>query len=173
MKKSSLAKSVRPVIAGNFMWSKRAQARCENWEPGDKTDRFVGIHDGYARLDDPVIHRRELLLNKTGDNLQVIDELLCNRTHMVEQYWHFSEDCRVLVQGAKVEAVNGENTLFLNFHSTDIDIDVYRGSEDPPMGWVSRRYDVKVPATTIVMRCRLKGTTSLRTSLNWILAKQE
>lgn len=161
------------VIAGNFMWSKMAHTICETWELGDVTDRFVGSHDGYTRLDDPVIHRRELLLNKAEDNLLVTDELSCGRSHKVEQFWHFSENCRVSIQGQDVKVINGDNALYLNFHAADVSIDVWCGSDDPPIGWVSRRFDVKVPTSTIVASYWITGNASLKSSLKWIRTTQE
>ena len=158
------------VISGNFMWSKKAQASCYAWKPDEQVDYFAGSHDGYSRLDDPVIHRRELRLDKVGRKLLVTDKLKCVQTHGVEQFWHFSEGCHITFQGSEVKAENSGVTLFLTIRDTDVDIDVRKGQEVPPLGWVSRRFDVKVPTTTIVVRCQANGTRSLTASLKWIRA---
>ena len=41
--------------------------------------------------------------------------------------------------------------------------EIVAGREDPPLGWISRRYDEKTPAPTIVCRGRIQGRTSLVT----------
>jgi hypothetical protein len=42
---------------------------------------------------------------------------------------------------------------------------VYHGSTHPPRGWISRRYDQREPAPTIVWRARLAGPAVLRSEL--------
>jgi hypothetical protein len=42
---------------------------------------------------------------------------------------------------------------------------LYVGSVAPIFGWVSRRFDDKQPAPTIVWRCRLQGDVVLRTEI--------
>ena len=49
--------------AGNFMWTDHARARCIEFEAGNAMQRFVGEHYGYERLEDPVVHRREILFD--------------------------------------------------------------------------------------------------------------
>ena len=41
-----------------------------------------------------------------------------------------------------------------------------RGSDEPIAGWVSRRFDVKQPATTIAWRARFCGALILRTLIH-------
>ncbi len=48
--------------AGNFMWTDHARARCIEFDVGAGRQHFVGEHDGYGRLEDPVVHRREIML---------------------------------------------------------------------------------------------------------------
>ncbi len=48
----------------------------------------------------------------------------------------------------------------------DARIEVLRGSTAPIGGWVSRAFDSKVPAPTLVWRARLAGTTTLKTTLD-------
>jgi hypothetical protein len=42
-----------------------------------------------------------------------------------------------------------------------------RGSEDPPAGWVSRRYDVKQQADAVYCQTRVTGSTVLRSRIRW------
>nr|MBS0019656.1 heparinase II/III-family protein [Gammaproteobacteria bacterium] len=156
------------VSGGNFMWLRHANARCVVWEPGQEQDRWQGEHDGYCRLNDPVVHRREVLLNKVARKLLVRDCLECRAEHQVERFWHFAEDCQVLEQG--IEVVVQKRDLMLRIRSrgtATMSVDVVRGREDPPLGWVSRRFDVKVPASTLVISDTITGTTMLETDITW------
>ncbi|HYM99420.1 MAG TPA: alginate lyase family protein, partial [Aestuariivirgaceae bacterium] len=53
------------TIGGNFMWLQKANSVCEIWESKIDSDRFAGWHDGYMQLNDRVLHRREIKLNKS------------------------------------------------------------------------------------------------------------
>jgi hypothetical protein len=43
--------------------------------------------------------------------------------------------------------------------------EIVRGSAEPVLGWISRRYDEKEPAPTIVWRARLSGDALLRSEI--------
>jgi hypothetical protein len=44
-----------------FSWTHIPATQAENWIVGKTFTYFVGSHDGYARLADPVLHRRQVL----------------------------------------------------------------------------------------------------------------
>src|SRR6185369_291003 len=46
--------------AGNFLWLAHARARLVSFEVTPDEELWSAEHDGYARLQDPVLHRREL-----------------------------------------------------------------------------------------------------------------
>jgi hypothetical protein len=60
---------------GLFWLHPDATPQCLVWESTAATDRFVGEHDGYARLSPPVIHRREFRLDKRARRIQICDWL--------------------------------------------------------------------------------------------------
>jgi hypothetical protein len=153
------------IIGGNFLWMKKAKAVCEVWEPEEEIDRFVGSHNGYLRLRDPVTHRREVVLHKGEGRIVVTDTLECKKTHDVEASWHFSEHCRVWLEGNCVLAANNDATVRMCFDSLWAEVTLHRGEASPPRGWVSRRFDVKEPITTAVARQKIKGTTRLTTEI--------
>lgn len=149
------------VIGGNFMWLKKAKAQCLLWETGDDYDRFTGQHDGYSRLADPVIHRREIVLHKTGRKIVIKDMFTCRDKHIIERFWHFSEHCDVTLNERIIEAKN--DNIFVKMVSPDKDtfISRHHGELSPPRGWVSREFDVKVPTSTVVERVRIFGDSTL------------
>ena len=151
------------VQGGNFMWLRQARACLEAFEYDHRSSRFVAEHDGYTRLSDPVRHRREL--RHHGTMIEVMDRLACDGYHVVERCWHFSEQCRVSLQGSTVVAENGPVRVTLRSLETDCEIRHLRGSDDPPGGWVSRRFDVKVPADSLYCISRIQGTTELVTQI--------
>jgi uncharacterized heparinase superfamily protein len=153
------------VAAGTFLW--RHVARCEAEDVRDNATfvEVAGYHDGYLRLSDPVLHRRRLRLDKKGRILMVTDVLECRDTHEVEISFHFSEACTVW-QAARDVFLAAHGTRRLRLHlDARLTPTLYRGSEEPIAGWVSRTFDVKVPTVTLVARGRITSTTEFRTEI--------
>lgn len=147
---------------GNFMWIRHANATCLEYVSDHEKQRFVGEHDGYKRLKDPVRHRR--VIEREGRKFTITDILDCRAAHTVERYWHFSEHCQVSLQGHVINAEN--NGVRIAIRCTETEIMEAFGDPERPAGWVSRRFDVKVPATSIVCRNRISGTAALKTVID-------
>jgi hypothetical protein len=150
---------------GNFMWLRKANAQCTLWQPSDEGGVFEGRHDGYARLADPVTHGRRISVQ----NRRVIidDALTMAGAHDVELFFHCSEHCRVdpIAGGYRIQ--HAQQNLQLTLPRREgATTRVYHGSEAPILGWISRRFDEKEPAPTIVWRARLAGPSVLRTEID-------
>jgi len=154
------------ISGGNLMWLKHARVTREAWETSSSRDRLVASQHGYTRLRDPVDHRRELVFLKGERRLSIRDTLTCLRCHSIEMFWHFSERCKVGMEGSNVVAENGSITVVLSPPADFGDVKLLEGSESPVAGWVSREFDVKVPATTAVCRGEIEGTASLLTEIS-------
>jgi hypothetical protein len=154
------------VGGGNFMWVRHATAKCTLWETNDDSDRFIGRHEGYRRLADPVTHEREVVLRKSAHSIAISDVLRCVKLHLIERSWHFSERCRVSVcdngiidaenDGVKIRIIPGEKLA---------EVRTLRGSTRPYVGWVSRSYDYKCETTTVIWKSRIMHTTNLSAEL--------
>jgi hypothetical protein len=153
------------LIAGNFMWLKHARAHCEQWQPGQARDLWVGVHEGYRRLSDPLTHRRQILLDKCERTIEVTDQLLCQKSHFVELHWHFSEHCQISVEDGRVIAVNGGSRLRMSMPDTAWQPRVVRGSESPILGWISRGFDQRQPIDTVVWSGMINPGTNLTTNI--------
>ena len=151
------------VAGGNFMWTKHANAECINWTETENETIFVGKHDGYERLNDPVSHNREIKLNKQQRSFFITDTLECKQGHTAERFWHFSEKCDVsLADDGSIVAINGNQKVILK-SVQKVTATLYRGDEDKPLGWVSRNYDVKEATTTVVWNNSVDGTSTFET----------
>jgi hypothetical protein len=153
------------VIGGNFMWMTNATARCLTHVSEEGRERICGDHDGYGRLSDPVTHKRELLLEKTKKILKVIDTLECGGKHSVEQFWHFPETGQVELGDHDVVFRQGAVKVTLELDGKFQEIQCIKGDEALPLGWVSRRFDVKTPAPTVVCRADIQTAAQFITSV--------
>lgn len=151
---------------GNFMWLKKANAGCSLWSASPDREVLEAWHDGYTRLPDPVMHRRRISLDKRHRVIELEDMLEMSARHTVELFFHCSEHCAVNAVPGGYKLVHQGKSLVLRLPQDDgARSALYRGSTAPISGWVSRRFDDKQPAWTIVWRAQLQGPTRLRSEI--------
>jgi heparinase II/III-like protein len=93
-----------------FSWTYIPTTQAENWIVGKSFTYFVGSHNGYARLADPVLHRRHVL-KIAGDLWLVRDVALGKTEHEMEIRWHFAPDLDVRSAGSgRVEISRSRST---------------------------------------------------------------
>ncbi|HEY7096452.1 MAG TPA: alginate lyase family protein [Terriglobales bacterium] len=79
---------------GPFSWSSLPSVEAEKWISGENFDLFVGSHDGYRRLENPVVHRRYVFGLKSEFFL-VRDVLAGEGQHRADVFWHFAPELRL------------------------------------------------------------------------------
>jgi len=151
---------------GNFLWLKKAGAGCSLWRSSSASDIFEGWHDGYTQLPDPVTHRRRITLEKAARRIIIEDILQMSKAHEIELLFHCSERCQVdpVRNGYRLSQPGRALTLALP-QAENATTRVHIGSTAPVLGWVSRRFDEKRPAPTIVWRARLASNVTLRSEI--------
>jgi hypothetical protein len=157
------------INAGNFLWLSHARARLVSFEVTPDEQCWIAEHDGYGRLQDRVVHRRELRFVRATGTLTVRDELLCRSEHQLELPWHFAEGCEVGLDARTLIARNGPAVLHMTLPAA-ARWQLVRGQEDPPLGWISRAFDSKQPTTTLLGALAIRGPTTLVTELRVDLA---
>lgn len=155
------------VQAGNFMWSDHARARCVEFDTGPDLQRFVGEHDGYRRLPDPVLHRREIRFDPHHRSIEVLDTLACEGSHEARRAWHFSENCQVEAEGNGIRVISGYTQVFFEADGNLDRIEIHQGGTATQGGWISRRFGCKQPTTTVLWYSRFSGSTMLRTRISY------
>jgi hypothetical protein len=148
-------------MAGKFLWASRATARCVAWEPCHGGGRFVGEHDGYLRLADPVRHRRTVELDGPKRAVKLLDEILARGSHRVTLAFHLAEHNRVTEEESgrfRIRAGDGQLVLSLD---PRLSARVLVGNEEPIAGWVSRGYHRRAPAPTILATAEIQGDVEL------------
>ncbi len=152
-------------IGGNFMWTKKAETRCLEWHSDALADRLVAEHDGYRRLPDPVGHRRRMDFDKHTNLLRITDRLDCAGQHHVVRCWHFAEACAVVLDEAGALVTSGGVSLRISAAGgRDTRWRLYRASEEPKAGWVSRKFNEKEAIYSLWMEDEIQGSAELMTS---------
>lgn len=152
--------SDQSVMLGPFMWGDRAKGRCIDWNPTMDGGRVVGEHDGYMRLNDPVVHRRTLDLDTGSRILTIRDDIMAKGSHEIGIYFHLSEECVISNRQSNRYEIDVKGRKVIIEIDLNLPTEISAGSENPIGGWVSREYHQKVPSTSIIGRGICHGDTS-------------
>ncbi|WP_421903553.1 alginate lyase family protein [Maridesulfovibrio sp.] len=156
------------VSGGNFLWTKHAKAWCESFEISIEQDCFRGTHDGYTRLADPVVHSRSIKFKKDLGVIEVYDNLDCAQEHVIELLWHVAESCSVEIRKGSVFISSPKVLLEMSMPDSGMEPKVVQGNEELPLGWISRKFDLKVPSPTIVWAGSFEGKSNFLTVFKYI-----
>ncbi|MGE0480126.1 MAG: alginate lyase family protein [Phycisphaerae bacterium] len=152
-------------MLGAFLWGSRAAAQCLRWEPSTVGGRVVCEHDGYTRLSDPVLHRREVRLDGGAGRVVMRDELVAKGAHALALHLHFAEQCVVReLDGNRYEVDAGPGRLVLEL-APEWQCELLRGGDEPGPGWVSRGYHRKTPAVCIRARTTIHCASAFETRI--------
>lgn len=157
-------KENQSVIEGPFLWGKKAKAHIENWKFTEKYDIVRGYHDGYTRLKDSVIHKREIFFDKAKGVFVIKDFVTAKDKHFIEQFFHLDNKCEVeRLKNNCLEIRNGEYYIYLLTGTSDLEFELFKGSSDPIIGWQSSKLGVKYPTWSVRGKRSFKGRISLVT----------
>ena len=151
------------ISGGNFMWLRHARARVESFTSEGSISRLTASHDGYGRLPSPVLHRRSIEFDREARTVQVEDELTGTGEHLIEWFWHFAEDISVQIDSDGMGVSAGPIAMRFQVINQRMQVATIRGQDEPPLGWVSRRFDVRVPTTTVRVAGRMELPVRMRT----------
>jgi len=122
--------------AGPFPWQRLPEVRVENWTAGNFFDLLIATQNGYARLADPVIHRRHVFGLKSHFWL-VLDTLEGRGQHHADVLWHLAPDLRWQLQENSALATWEEGGLAVLFTDTHV------WAPRVQQGWYSPVYGVR------------------------------
>lgn len=142
------------VVGGPFYWRRRAQTTV-HW-----IDLDQGIvdaeHDGYLRLDDPVVHRRWLVATP-GDRTLIVVDLIDGRSeHTVAVSWPLHPDLDS-TPGPDGQLVTRDGLPVMEFcyaATSPLDTEQIRADCDSHLGWWSDHLEARMPAWLVGASCR-------------------
>lgn len=103
--------------------------------------------------------------NKHKKIIEVLDYLDGKQQHYVELHWHFSEKCHVDIQDSCVVVRNSDAIIRMSMAGTEWCPELVEGRLDPPLGWISRGFDEKMPAPCVRWAGEVRGVTELGTQI--------
>jgi hypothetical protein len=165
---------------GPFGMHPDASVVVNSWTSGPGSDALDAQHSGYARLSDPVVHRRLLVLRKQPFGYLVLDRLSCGADHDAESFLHFAPgatltggqgvtgDVRETAHALAAAASAGEEVadlalgeaLTCSLEGVTVHLVPFGQVETTVAdGWVAPRYGRRVRAPVVRMRARISGDT--------------
>jgi uncharacterized heparinase superfamily protein len=149
-----------------FSWTNIPTVQTESWIAGRTFTYFAGSHNGYARLKDPVVHRRHIL--KIAGSVYLVREIALGRgEHQLDIRWHFAPDLEVqAVSPGRIEisrqgAQSGESRLSLIVP----DETVWHASTQVTKTLLSPAYGASQPASLVQSSARLSLPAETATAL--------
>ncbi|MDO8954852.1 MAG: alginate lyase family protein [Gammaproteobacteria bacterium] len=155
------------VMLGLFLWGKRAAARCLDWQPSDNGGMVKGEHNGYGRLEDPVLHRRTLQLDGNKRILDITDEVVAKEQHTIRLAFHFAPTCTLEQLDETGFRVTGQNGCAILRLEKNLSAEIFYGNLQPPLGWASNGYHRKQPCPALVVRADICGETTISCSISF------
>ena len=152
-------------FGGSFLWLEHANATVESFYAAGEDQTLSAHHDGYRRLADPLRHRRTWRYFLGAAQLSITDELICAGAHSIAIHWHFAPECAVVLEGRTVVARRGAVQVRLICRE-GLEPTLVSGREQPPLGWYSSGFDLKLPTTTVAFTGAIEGNAAFHTSMD-------
>jgi uncharacterized heparinase superfamily protein len=143
-----------------FAMENDAKPRVNGWSSGDDRDELDAEHYGYARLSDPVTHRRRFTLDKRERTLLLVDDFIGAGAHAIDVFFTVDPCCAVTECGPRLIQIRHEDAcVLLSFDGGDgWDLRVTEG-------WVSGGYGRKTPTRKVALSRKGSIPCTLRSLL--------
>jgi len=161
---------------GPFGWLRLPAVQAEGWITGKTFDLFVGSHDGYSRLPNPVIHRRYVFALKSGTFL-VRDLALGFGEYSLDLSWHIGNGLTEHASGLFLDGGPGLRIVTVDGHGWVHSVEDHFHS---PVYGVKQTHKVlhfstraKLPAEFVTLLIPVSTTTSSEGKFSRIPAASE
>ena len=149
----------------DFMFDKFYGIHNIQWEQSGNRLFWAAEHDGYCRLSDPVIHRREVTYLKKAFSFRIIDQLKCRANHDIRLQFHLHPDIHIEHQEGNIFLLSTNNTSLVLKVSDQLEVDYFYGSENPLSGWYSPSFNCLEKSHSLVFQKEIRGSANFETEI--------
>ena len=86
------------------------------------------------------------MLDRETRTVSIEDTFECEEEHYLAVSFQLAEACKASVEDGAIVARQAGRAIRISCSHPDLLPSLHFGEESPPAGWVSRRFDEKVPA---------------------------
>jgi hypothetical protein len=155
------------LYGGSFLWLSDVVTTMRHFSDDGVNVVVEASHDGYMRLDDPVQHIRKVTFTRHTLDVLIEDHFDCAKPHGCTLHWHFSPECEVTKKGSKWVAARKSGILGIQIDSPNFRVNIVKGAEESPLGWVSRKFYERQPTQVLVAAGIIERTSTIRTRLSF------
>ena len=140
-----------------FMMRDDSKVRCLRWKSNNEQDLFVGEHDGYKRLKEPISHKRTIKFSKGKVQWEIKDEFYCtnsgqNLSHTFNWHFHLAPQIAVEKIGENELLLKGKNNT-VSFKIHDLPVAYSLVTKD---SWFSPQYGEKIRSKVLRLECKCR-----------------
>ena len=135
---------------GPFRWDTQPRAHLLRWESHEAFDVAEAEHHAYARLPDPVVHLRRVLLAKRDRYCVIVDDVVGAGEHRVDLRFQLAPMPVAMGAGSWVRVGTESGLLIQAFSSVSLKPMVKEGEIEPRRGWHSPDYGYRAPAPVLI-----------------------
>ena len=153
------------VLRGPFVWGRHAKS------VAGSIDLARGVvdarHDGYRRLNDPVVHRRWLIAPPNDPTIVIIDLVEAKGVHDVQVSWPLHPALEVRSDDDGHIVSRGDVAALRLCYAATVPVTVSQTHADPVtnLGWWSERLEARTPSWLVGASVRARGPMAMLTLL--------
>ena len=134
----------------------------------EKDDRILwgAEHNGYCRLSDPVIHRREVTYFKKDYFFTIADILKCIGKHEVKLLFHLHPKISIEDQGGNTYLLSSNGISLKLIVDNQLQAQIFYGSKEPLIGWYSPGFNRLEKSKSLVLKGNINGNSNFRTEVS-------
>ena len=113
-----LTDNLKTILRKEVLWDFKRDAIPEiiKWESNSNMDLVTAVHNGYARLPEPVMHERTVIFDKLNEKWIIKDIITGKGDHSVEWFFHFDVGIDFMIDGNVVKTTCEDNkNIILTF----------------------------------------------------------
>lgn len=146
-----------------FIWSGPFKAQAQVFQTTN--GRFLkSYHDGYKRLKNPIVHHRKIIFFENSTFL-ISDTFEGAGNHDFELNYHIHPSAAIRSENGWWHVIHNSEAIFIKLLAGG-DFTLIFGQENPPLGWFSPAYGIKLKSW--ILSCRQRGEAANTTFLTAI-----
>ncbi len=151
-------------IKGNFIWSQKAEVKIKGCKISKETDEITAWHDGYALA---VFHERKISHNKEKKIIEMTEKIFTDDFHPVSLFFNLHPSVQVKAEKDNEFILTRERVKVRMQLAANLQVKLWRGSEQPIRGWFSSAFGVKMPSTCIEAKTVVIKPTVIKTVIKY------
>ncbi|WP_419176481.1 alginate lyase family protein [Desulfosediminicola sp.] len=143
-------------MPGDFMYGKPYKITKHCLEEQDGVVIWQSEHDAYMRLPEKVKHCRSVSWQRVDGEFIVVDNIRTGGSCEGEWFYHLHPGCEVSCEENKVFITNGNVKLEMEIDKS-LSLSLYKGSEEPLLGWFSKSFNHLQKTYTLVANGKVQS----------------